>query len=54
MTPEERLADLGLELPPPTPPVAVPVRAATAGSLVFVSGHGPSAGGAAAPFGTDR
>lgn len=41
MTPEERLAELGHELPAPNPPVATYVRAVTAGDLVFVSGHGP-------------
>jgi enamine deaminase RidA (YjgF/YER057c/UK114 family) len=41
MTPEERLAERGLELPPPPRAVASYVGAVTAGDLVFVSGHGP-------------
>ena len=41
MTPEQRLAELGIELPEPNPPVANYVGAVTAGKLVFVSGHGP-------------
>jgi enamine deaminase RidA (YjgF/YER057c/UK114 family) len=43
---EERLAGLGIELPPPFAPVGSYVPAvATAGGLVFVSGHGPTANG---------
>jgi enamine deaminase RidA (YjgF/YER057c/UK114 family) len=41
LTPEERLAGLGFELPEPPPPVASYVGAVTVGELVFVSGHGP-------------
>ena len=41
MTPEERLAELGHELPAPNPPVANYVGAVTVGNIVFVSGHGP-------------
>jgi len=41
MTPEERLAQLGHELPEPNPPVANYVGAVTVGNIVFVSGHGP-------------
>lgn len=41
MTPEQRLAEVGIELPEPNPPVANYVGAVTAGTLVFVSGHGP-------------
>ena len=41
MTPEERLAELGHELPEPNPPVANYVGAVTVGKIVFVSGHGP-------------
>ncbi|HZT84686.1 MAG TPA: RidA family protein [Gaiellaceae bacterium] len=40
-TPEERLAELGHELPAPNPAVGRYVGAVTAGNLVFVSGHGP-------------
>lgn len=38
---EQRLSDLGLKLPAPPKAVANYVGAVTAGSLVFVSGHGP-------------
>jgi enamine deaminase RidA (YjgF/YER057c/UK114 family) len=41
MTAEERLAELGIELPVSSPPVANYVRAVRSGSLLFVSGHGP-------------
>jgi enamine deaminase RidA (YjgF/YER057c/UK114 family) len=41
MTPEERLAELGHQLPEPNPPVANYVGAVTVGNIVFVSGHGP-------------
>ena len=41
MTPEDRLAELGHELPAPTPAAANYVGAVTVGNLVFVSGHGP-------------
>lgn len=39
--PEDRLADLGLELPQPPPAVATFVGAVQTGELVFVSGQGP-------------
>lgn len=42
MSPEERLAALGLELPPPFAPPASFVTAVRSGSLVFLSGHGPT------------
>lgn len=38
---EERLAELGIELGAPTPPVANYVRTVRTGNLVFLSGHGP-------------
>jgi enamine deaminase RidA (YjgF/YER057c/UK114 family) len=38
---EQRLADLGIELPAPFTPIANFVLAVRTGSLVFVSGHGP-------------
>lgn len=38
---EERLAEMGLELPELTPPVANYVRAVRTGDLVFLAGHGP-------------
>ena len=41
MTPEERLAALGYELPEPNPAVGTYVGAVTVGDVVFVSGHGP-------------
>jgi len=41
MTPEARLAELGIELPAPNPAVANYVGAVTVGQVVFVSGHGP-------------
>lgn len=41
MTPEQRLAELGIELPAPNPAVGAYVGAVTVGNIVFVSGHGP-------------
>ena len=41
MTPEARLAELKLELPPAPKPVAVYRPAFICGNLVYVSGHGP-------------
>ena len=41
MTPEQRLAELGIELPAPNPAVGSYVGAVTVGTIVFVSGHGP-------------
>lgn len=41
MTPEERLTELGYELPAPNPAVGSYVGAVTVGNTVFVSGHGP-------------
>lgn len=41
MTPEQRLAELGYELPAPNPPVGSYVGAVSVGNTVFVSGHGP-------------
>jgi enamine deaminase RidA (YjgF/YER057c/UK114 family) len=38
---EERLAALGIELPPPFRPVANYLSCKRAGSLLFVGGHGP-------------
>lgn len=40
-TPEEKLAELGLKLADPEPPVANYVRAVRTGNLVFLAGHGP-------------
>lgn len=41
MTPEERIAELGLTLPSPTPPLAAYVPAVRTGNLVYLSGQGP-------------
>jgi enamine deaminase RidA (YjgF/YER057c/UK114 family) len=41
MTPEQRLVELGHELPAPNPAVGSYVGAVTVGDIVFVSGHGP-------------
>jgi enamine deaminase RidA (YjgF/YER057c/UK114 family) len=41
MTPEERLAALGLELPKPPEAIANYVGLVQVGELLFVSGHGP-------------
>lgn len=45
MTPEQRLAARGLELPPPPTPVANYVPSVRIGNLVFLSGHGPDRAG---------
>ena len=42
--PEDKIAELGLTLPTPTPPVAAYVPAVRSGNLVFISGQGPVAG----------
>lgn len=49
--PLARLAELGLELPPVVPPVAVYVPAVRTGDLVFTSGQLPMAGGVMAQTG---
>jgi enamine deaminase RidA (YjgF/YER057c/UK114 family) len=41
---EERLAHLGIELPPAFTPIANFSLTARTGSLLFVSGHGPASG----------
>ena len=41
MSAEEKLRELGIELPDAPAPVANYVRAVTTGNLVFLSGHGP-------------
>jgi enamine deaminase RidA (YjgF/YER057c/UK114 family) len=43
MDPEEKLKQLGIELPPVRPPMANYVPAVRTGNLLFVSGHGPAA-----------
>jgi enamine deaminase RidA (YjgF/YER057c/UK114 family) len=45
MSTSERLAELGIALPPPIPPVAAYVPALRSGSLVFTSGQVPLRGG---------
>ena len=40
-TPEERIAELGLELPEPATPVGSYVTAKRSGNMLYVSGHGP-------------
>lgn len=42
MTIDERMRELGIELPATRAPAANYVPAVTAGNLVFLSGHGPS------------
>jgi enamine deaminase RidA (YjgF/YER057c/UK114 family) len=41
VTPEDRLKELGIELPAPPNAVATYVGAVQSGNLLFVSGHGP-------------
>ena len=41
MTPEEKLAELGITLPEPAAPVAAYVPAVRTGNLVYISGQGP-------------
>ncbi len=41
MTPDERLAELGIELPAPSPPAGMYVPAVRTGDLLFLSGAGP-------------
>ena len=41
MSVEERLRELGIDLPEPPPPVGNYIGAVTVGNLVFLSGHGP-------------
>lgn len=40
-SPEQRLAELGIELPQMPAPIANYVRSVRTGNLVFLSGHGP-------------
>lgn len=44
-TPEERLREMGIELPTPPKPVAAYVPAVRVGDLVFISGQGPTRDG---------
>lgn len=41
MTPEQRIAHLGIELPPAQKPLAEHLPVIIAGNIAFVSGHGP-------------
>jgi enamine deaminase RidA (YjgF/YER057c/UK114 family) len=41
-SPEARLAELNIQLPPPPKPVATYVPAVRVGHLLYVSGHGPT------------
>ena len=47
MTPEEKIAQLGIDISKPAKPVANYVPAVRAGNLVFVSGQGPTRPGGA-------
>ena len=47
MTPEEKLAELGLELPSPFPPAADYLSCRRSGNLLYISGHGPMRDGKA-------
>ncbi|HJO03454.1 MAG TPA: RidA family protein, partial [Acidobacteriota bacterium] len=40
-SPEQRLRELGIELPPPPRPVAVYVTAVRTGNILFTAGHTP-------------
>lgn len=51
MTPEAKLASLGITLPAAPPPVANYVNAVRTGDLVFLSGKGPAPEGGALPAG---
>ncbi len=51
-SPEQRLADLGLALPPAHPVVANYAPCVASGALLFVAGHGPFVGGRPAHLGT--
>jgi len=41
MTPEERIKELSLQLPPPPKPAGVYKPVVVVGNMVYVSGHGP-------------
>jgi enamine deaminase RidA (YjgF/YER057c/UK114 family) len=42
---ENRIKELGLELPTPTPPMGAYLKAVRSGNLLFLSGHGPQKDG---------
>lgn len=50
---EQRLAELGIELPEPVRPIATYVRTVRTGNLLFVSGTGPSDDAPAGKLGVD-
>ena len=41
---DDRLVELGIELPPPMPPAGIYVPCTRSGGLLYVGGHGPVAG----------
>ena len=43
MSPEQKLKQLGIELPPPVPPVGAYVNAVRSGNLLYLAGKGPGA-----------
>ena len=51
--PEENLKKLGITLPAPPTPVANYVTSVRVGNLLFLSGHGPTAGAPAGKVGKD-
>ncbi|HYI74249.1 MAG TPA: RidA family protein [Gaiellaceae bacterium] len=51
MSIERRLVELGLELPPVSPPAASYVNAVRTGNLVYLSGAGPTTPGEPIPIG---
>ncbi len=50
-TVEQRLADLGHQLPPVSPPVGSYVKGVVVGNLLFLSGNGPDQPGYTSPKG---
>ncbi len=50
-TVEQRLADLGYQLPPVSPPVGSYVKGIVVGNLLFLSGNGPDQPGYTSPKG---
>jgi enamine deaminase RidA (YjgF/YER057c/UK114 family) len=51
MSVEQRLSELGVELPPVSPPAASYVNAVRTGNLVYLSGTGPTSPGEPTPTG---
>jgi enamine deaminase RidA (YjgF/YER057c/UK114 family) len=49
--PEERIKALGIQLIPPTAPIANYVKVVEVGNLLFLSGHGPDKPGGGQVFG---